>query len=812
MFRNFLKIVFRNMRRHKLFSLINIFGLSIGLTCTIFIFLWVNDEFNVDKFHKKDDRLFQVLIHSLSPKGITTSESTQGLMAKALADEMPEVEYSVSVIPPSLYNSTNIVSVMDLHIKARAQFVGKDFFNIFSYNLLQGDKSKVLSDKNSVILSIELAQKLFRTTENIIGKTIKWNQKKLTGTYQIAGIFEKPPSNSTAQFDILFNYELFLEKYPNLNRWNNVAPMTYVLLKEGKNLEEFNSKIAGFIKARLDWLNEPRYSQHYKETPFLQRYSERYLYSMYENGVQAGGRITYVKLFSLIGLFILVIACINFMNLSTAQSSRRLKEIGIKKTIGASRKSLLFQFMGEAMAMAFLSLFIAIVIVQILLPHFNHLIGKQIDLAFHLHMILSLFRITLFTGLIAGSYPALYLSGFNPAHVLKGTMNVSIGTVWVRKGLVVFQFILSVLLIVSVLVVYKQMDLVQNKNLGYNRDNIITFPMGLKVSHNPDNNKESKSQMDIDNFVQSLKRIPGVVNASNFRNDNTITNCRGRTDRIEWEGKTQDILFACMAVGYDFIETLDIKMKEGRAFSREFGSDKVNIVLNKAAQEQMGLLDPVGKFVKYWGVKGQIIGVTQNFHFNSLYEEVVPMFFYLRQNHTSANIIVKIKSGTERETLDRLNKFYKEFNHGLPFEFTFLDDEYQALYESENRVALLSRYFAAIAILISSLGLFGLSAFIAERRMKEIGIRKVMGSSGSDIIILLSKDFTKMVLVAILIALPVSFFIAESWLNNFVYRIDLNLWYFLGAGFIALFIAWITVGVQTMKAASANPVECLRYE
>ena len=785
MFRHNILLTYRTFKRYKTSFFINLIGLSTGLVCALLIYLWVHDELSVDKFLEKDDQLFQVMQNMHRTNGIETIEATPGLLAKTLGEEMPEIEYAVAVIPTTFNTSKGVISLDDTHIKSNGQYVSKDFFNVFSYKLIHGDKNQVLSEKNGVVISKELALKLFKFTENAVGKTIDWKSQSMSGLCFISGVFESLPSNATTQFDLLLNYEWFEETYPSTG-WGNSSPRTYILLKNGTIANQFNDKVRDFIKSK---------DNNSEVTLFLQRYSDRYLYGHYENGMPVGGRIEYVELFSIIAIFILVIACVNFMNLSTAKASRRLKEVGIKKAVGVARKTLIFQYLGESILMAFLSLITAILFIVLFLPHFNQITGKQLALNFDIILILSVLGITLITGLIAGSYPALYLSGFSPVAVLKGRLNTSLGEEWTRKGLVIFQFAISVILIVSVLVVYKQIEYVQTKNLGYDRDHVIYF---------------STENMS-DAFMSELKNIPGVINAGggNLATGSPL----GGTTGIDWEGKSPDdkTFFSIKWVSYHLIETLGMEIGDGQSFLEDFGSHN-QIIFNEEAIESMGLKDPIGKTIKIEGEERQIVGVVKNFHFESLYEEVKPCALLLAPIEYAPKVSVKIQAGTERATIDNLQKVYQIHNPGLVFDFQFMDEDYQHLYASEQRVAVLSRYFAILAILISCLGLFGLAAFAAERRSKEIGIRKILGSSDFGIVRLLSADFTKMVLMAIAVALPISFFIAKNWLEGFAYRIDLEWWFFIGAGLIALFIAWFTVGLQTVKAARINPTQCLKDE
>ena len=792
MFRHNFIISFRNFKRNKSSFFINLVGLSTGLACTLLIYLWVNDELNMDTFHEKDAQLFQVMKNHTDAQGIDTGEDTPGLLARTLVEEMPEVKRAVSVFPPADYTFKGILSVDETHVKARSKFADKDFFQIFSYPLLQGDKDQVLSDPSAVVISEDLAMNLFHTTDNVVGKRVAWKGERHSGEFLIAGVFKNLPANATIQFDIVFNYDLLLEKFSGFLQWGNNGPSTYVILKQNTDVAGLNDKIVNFVKSK--------YAEA-QTTLFARPYADRYLYSEYENGVLVGGRIEYVRLFSIIAIFILVIACINFMNLSTAKASRRLKEIGVKKAIGADRKTLFTQYLGESLLITLLSLIVAIILVLLFLPQFNTITGKQLTLSFDKNLMLSVVGITLLTGFIAGSYPAVYLSGFNPVTILKGGGILgkgAVGELWARKGLVVFQFMISILLIVSVLVVYQQMKFIQSKNLGFDRDNVITFTAEGKLAEEPET------------FLSEIKKMPGVVNASYM--DGDLISMHNGTTGVEWEGKNPDHIvdFEMLRTGYDLVETLGIALKEGRSFSRDFRAESSKVIFNEAAIESMGITNPVGKTVTVWGEEKQIIGVVKNFHFESLYENVNPFFFMFSDR--ANNMMVKIKAGTTQETLTQLGAFYQQYNLGVPFDYRFLDEDYQKLYASENRVAILSRYFAGFAILISCLGLFGLAAFTAERRLKEIGIRKILGSTNFGIVRLLSADFTRMVLMAIAISLPMSYFIAKNWLEGFAYRIDLAWWFFIAAGLTALLIAWFTVGLQTVQAARINPAECLKDE
>jgi len=786
MLRHNLLLTLRNFKKFKGSFLINLIGLSTGLACTLSIYLWVKDEVQMDKFHATDANLYQVLENVVQGTGMITRQSTSGPTAKALVDEMPEVEYAVT----TTYENTNTLSIDDKNfITAKGMNVGSDFFKIFSYPILKGDQSTLLVDKKSIVISEELAERLFGSTENVIGKVIKWQRER---EYHVTGVFEDIGKNSSARFDYVLSFEEFWDDNEWVTNWFNTMPRTYLLLKPGTNIAQFNEKIKDLVRTKTE-------NQATHRTPFIAKYSDRYLYNNYENGVQSGGRIEYVQLFSIVAIFILLIACINFMNLSTARASRRNKEVGIKKAIGAQRQSLVFQYLSESILMTFLALITGLILVQLFLPQFNTITQKQLTLDFNTSFVLILLLITVITGLVAGSYPAIYLSGFNTIALLKGKLSNLLGEVWARKGLVTFQFVLSVILIVSVLVVYKQIEFTQTKNRGYNKDNIIVFGATGKIA-------ESK-----ETFIEEVKRISGVKSASNIGHN--LAGHNGGTYGVEWPGKDPNdrTEFERMPVNYGLIEMLDVEMIEGRTFSKDFSSDTASIIFNEAGIKFMGLTDPVGQTIKLWGDDRKIVGVAKDFNFESFHEKIKPLFFFLNPDG-AWNLLIKIEGGKEQEVIARVQELYQTFNPGFAFDYRFLDDDYQSLYAPEQRVATLSRYFAGIAILISCLGLFGLAAFTAEKRTKEIGIRKILGASGFGIVSLLAKDFTIIVLLSLLVSLPASYFITTTWLNGFAFSIKLEWWYFAGAGLAALLIAWLTISFQTIKASHTNPVDSLRTE
>lgn len=792
MFQHHLLLLYRNLKKYKSSFFINLIGLSAGLTCALLIYLWVNDELQVDKFHQKSERLFQVMENQTTADAILTGDGTAAVLAQTLLAEFPEVESAVASSPSYWLEHTKIeVGQGHTVINAGGKFAGKDFFTLFSYPLITGKADQVLNVKNSIVVSESLAQKLFHSYD-VVGKELVWNNADIDKPLHavVSGVFKDIPGNSSDRFDFLISLDVLFSISPNFSNWGNAGPHTFVVLKKGVNRGEFEAKIKDFMKSK----------GQKDRTLFIRPYADGYLYGKYENGLQSGGRIEYVKLFSIVAVFILLIACINFMNLSTAKASRRMKEVGIKKVLGAQRGSLIIQYMGESMLLTCMSLFVALLLTELLLPQFNVITGKLLHLHFDTKMISSLLGITLFTGLIAGSYPSFYLSGFHPALALKGKIGNTAGEFFTRRGLVVFQFTLSVVLMVCVLVVYKQIEFVQTKNPGFQKENVVYIEADGAL-------KDRATA-----FMAEVRKLPGVRNVAGM-DKRFLGDLHATTGDFNWEGRDPKEVIKFQHAGFNsgMVETLGIKMVSGRSFSPKFGADSNKILINETGLRAMRLKEPIGKVFTLWGKDYQIIGIVKDFHTESLHEMVKPMFIRFDGVKTS-RVMISIAAGKTTGTLSDLKEVFEKYNPGRSFEYKFLDQDFQAQYVAENRVALLSRYFAALAVLISCLGLFGLAAFTAERRMKEIGVRKVLGASEWSIVYMLSKDFTQPVMISIIVALPLSYVMSRSWLDTFAYRIDLEVWYFLSAGLLALVISWVTVGMQAVKAASVNPVQCLRDE
>lgn len=776
----------RNFKRSKSTFLIDFIGLSSGFCCLLLIYLWIHDELVIDKFHKNDEQLFQVVSNLQNSDGIITRDATPIGMAYVLRQNMPEVEHAATVTPYRWFPKF-ILSNGARHIKAEGKFAGDEFFEMFSYELIHGKKKTALHDKYSIVISEKIAEKLFGSAGDALNKPLPWQLSQIKKECFVTGVFREVTGKSSDPFDVVLPIDLLADimgfEKDNLE---SPGPGTFVVLKKEADIAAFNEKITRFMRDKRTGSEA--------ESFFATKYSGKYLYGKFENGVQTGGRIEYVKLFSLIAIFILFIAGINFINLANAKASRRLKEVGIKKAIGANRRTLILQYMAESMITVLISFVLALLLTGLLLPDFNSVTGKHLSLTWDFHMIVFFAVCALLTGLLAGSYPALYLTGFSPADILKGKLNSFGGEMLARKGLVIFQFAVSIVLIVSVVVTYRQIDYIQHKNIGFDKENVIYF----------ENEGTIATQKDA--FFSGLVTIPGVVSASGMIGN--IVGDFGPPRDVEYQGKK--IPFNFLFAHYGLIETLGIPLREGREFSREY-SDSTGVIFNHAAVEAMHIKDPIGKVIRFGGENLTIIGVTENFHFHSLHRPITPMIIRLEAGQ-QWNIMVRISEGKEKETVTAIETLYKTFNPGFAFDYRFLNTDFQEQYASETRVAILSKYFAGLAVIISCLGLYGLAAFTTERRTKEIGIRKVLGATSAGIIYLLSAEFVKLVLIAIVIAVPASYFLAKEWLRNFAYSISIEAWYFLGAGIIALLIAILTVGSQAFKASLIAPTNCLKEE
>jgi len=798
MFKHHVQMAFKHIRRDKTSFLINLTGLSVGLTAVILILLWVQDEWQYDKFHTNDKHLYSIYQNYDNPQGIRTVERSPTPLAQAIASELPEVEYSVAVNDFFNWRSPlGLISKEEKQAEAKGLIASDDFFNVFSFDILEGDAQNTMERKDLIAISESLAINIFSSAEEAIGESLEWNHSGFKGLFQVAAVFADPPSQSSIKFDVLFSIAHLLDNDQWAGNWTNNYVRNYLVLAPGTNLENFNAKLDRLLSSK-----EPEFRS---SLIFASPFSDEYLYGRFENGKVAGGRIIYVRLFILIAVMVLLIACINFMNLSTAKSTAKMKEIGVKKTLGASRRNLITQFLSESILMAFMGIVLALQLTYLLLPYFNEVANKDLTIPWNLSLFIGLLSIGLITGLVAGSYPALYISGFHPSLILRGKLRTALSEVWVRKGLVVFQFSLSLLLITGLLVVNDQVQFVQQKNLGYDRENVISFQFKGDVYDNWSGLRDGKSNENFYAFMEQLRSVPGIAYASTISYGNLLNKIAGQGG-VTWAGQSEEEKghsFKSPVVGYDFIETMGIELVEGRTFSPEFKDHYYKIMLNESAVELIGLENPVGKFIRMNGGDCEIVGVVKNFQHGSLYDMIEPFIF--RFDINGGNVVAKIQAGALQETLKRVEDLQAEFLPGREFEFSFLDDDYLALYESETKVAVLSKYFAALAILVSCLGLFGLAIFTTERRRKEISIRKVLGASTARIVHLLSIGFTKVVLGAIVLTTPLAYWLTNRWLSHFNEGINMAPYYFLLPSVGVLLIAWLTVGYQTMRAAQVSP-------
>ena len=780
-----LLLIYRNFKRFKSTFFINLLGLSTGLAGALLIYLWISDERSFDRYHALDGRLYQVLENRRTAAGIETQTGTMPLLAEALRREMPEIDFVATTTPVPFFPKFTLAAG-GRHLTAVPKYADPAFFQLFSYPLLVGTPATVLRDKHAIVLSEALATKLFQTPQNSLGKAVEWQMADSKQTCLVAGVFAGVPRNSSEQFDFVLPFALFRDRMQmsETSKWDDDGPFTtYLALKQGADPAQFQAKLAGLLKTKS------AQAQAQGRTLFVRPFAAAYLHGTYENGVATGGRIAYVRLLALIAGLILVIASINFMNLFTAKASRRVKEVGIRKALGASRAALIVQYLTESVVMALLALVVAVGLVQLVLPQFSALTGKPLALRWEPQLVGAGLALALGTGLLAGSYSAFYLSGFQPAAVLKGKLPTRAADGWTRQGLVVLQFTLSVLFIVAVVVVNAQLAFVQRQPLGYDKAHVLRF----------DTDGQAARQQTA--FLAEVKQLPGVVRASSVLGGFL----GGRhVEELSWRGKRLPV--ATMLVNYDLVETMGLHLVAGRSFAPQFRADSAAILVNQTLVAGLGMPDPVGQRL----AGARIVGVVRDFHYESLHEKIKPLL--LKLDPTINTVLVKLQPNAEQATIARLQHLYAAYNPGFTLDYTFLDADYQAQYVAERRVAVLARYFAGLAILISALGLLGLAAFTAERRRKEIGIRKTLGASEPGIVWLLTSSLTWLVVAAIVLALPLSYLLLQRWLEGFAYRVAWQWWYFAAAGLGALLIAGLTVSVQAWRAARRNPVLSLRAE
>lgn len=785
MLRNFLFITFRNFVRYKYFAAINLGGLALGLSCSIFIMLWVADELKYDAFHENGPRLYRVLKRDFFAEKVEVYPQGPGLLVDALKAEVPEIEMGSQMS----WEVQELFTVGAESNKEPGRFVQPDFLLMFSFHFLKGDPNTALANPTSIVISERLAVQYFKN-EDPIGKSVRVSNSR---EFQVTGVFKDTPRNSSLRFDFLLHWDVFLEQNEWARDWENNAPRAFVMLRDPAQKQAVDEKIKDFVHKRV---SNPK--TNISEL-FLQPYEEWYLYGKFTNGQQDGGRIDYVRSFSIVAVVVLVIACINFMNLATAQSLRRAREIGIRKVNGAARRLLISQFLGEAVVFAFLGLGLALIIVELSLPAFRLLTDKQVVVPyFEPAFMAALAGIALITGLIAGTYPAFFLSSFEVVKALKGTLKFGTGPVFLRKGMVVFQFSLTILLIFCTLVVYRQMQYIQRKNLGFEKENLIVV------------NFEQDHRNKVDVVIDESAKLPGVKSVTVSTTSPLVGG--NSTTSVRWPGKAPDTQIAItqMAVGYDYLSTMGIELKEGRDFSRASRDSGVYII-NEEAARIMNLQNPLGEIIDFWSVKGPIIGITKNYHTSSFHEAIDPLILHLHPEWSNL-MIVRTEAGRTTEALDGLEKIVESISPAFPFSYKFVDQTFADQYKGESTVGKLAQYFASMAIFISCLGLLGLIMFTSEQRTKEIGVRKVLGASTASLFCLLSRDFVVLVVIAFGIAAPLAWYYMDGWLDGFAYRTTIDLIVFVASGTAAVGIALLTISYQALKAALANPVKSLRSD
>lgn len=804
MLKSYLTVAWRNIVRHKGYATINVLGLALGITCCLFIFLWVKDEKSIDNFHRNGKELYTAYQTIRNNGNVAYSsystpihyDSVITISMEHVEEHVPEVKYAAFYNPAYRlpWGHAETFQYNDKIMKLEGARASSGFFNMFSYPLIEGNPSSALGSVYNIAISRHMAGLFFASPHEAIGKTLKFENKL---NFVVSAVFEDLPATSSQKFDYVINWDA--QKQLKIE-WPANEFSTYVQLKEGVDPRAAEAKINQYVQRRLG----PQDKGITVEVG-LQPYGEQYLHGVFVNGAPEAGRIQYVRIFTSVAIFILLIGCINFMNLATARSVRRAKEVGLRKVVGSTRAHLIGQFFGESMLFAFLAMLTSMVLLYLLMPAFNGFTGKHITLPLTTPLFwASLAGITMATGIVAGSYPALYLSSLQPIRTLKGLFSFTRGAVWFRKGLTVFQFVLSIVFLIATIVIVRQTRYVQNTNLGYNKENLIYIRIEGQLS-SIDKYRRFKNQALAMPGIKMIDRSTETPHSMDFTAD----------DAINWEGKGKDVHvgFKPASVGLDFIQLMDLKTVQGRAFSSQHPTDSSEgFMVNEEAVRRMGLKDPIGVRVSAWQKKGHIIGVLKDYHTRSLHEAIMPVIIDVKEYEYFGVIMVRTNPGQTREALASLEKVYKDVNPGYAFAYQFVDEEYKKMYAGEQIISRLSILFAILAILISCLGLLGLVMFAAEQRVKEIGIRKVLGASLAQIISLFAKDFLQLVIIAFLVAAPVAWYATNVWLHDFAYRISVSWWIFALAGVSAMLIALVTVSHQALRAAMANPVKSLRSE
>lgn len=784
MFKNYLTTTLRNLWRNKTYSFLNIFGLATGIACASLIFLWMEDELQFDAVFPKKERLYWIKTNQTYEGKTRAFNSSPGPLAAAIVTEVPGIADACR-----LNRSTFLFSAGEQSIFEAGCYADSTFFRMFDTQFVNGNAKDAFAQLYSVVISEKMAARFFGSAANAYGKVFKVDNDQ---SYVVSGVMKDLPENSTLQFDWIAPFSIFAKSRGYLTRWGAYGTNTYVELTPNANVAAINKQLYGFIEQKQAGATA---------RPFLFSMNDWHLRDNFEDGKQTGGRITYVRMFGAIAWIILLIACINFMNLATARSGKRAREIGVRKVMGAGKKMLTLQFIGEAICMALLAVVIAVVMVALLLPVFNVLVEKQLTLGlgnpWHIPALLA---IALICGLVAGSYPSLYMSSFHPVTVLKGLKQQAGSAPFIRKGLVVFQFAASIVLIISTIIIYQQIQHVKHRDMGYRKDNlVVTTLMG-------------NLKQDFTAVKQDLLNT-GVVDHVALTSD-AMLYVSNNTSGYSWQGKDpkSDILISYRPASPEFLDTWGMQLEEGRGFHSNSTADSANVIITASMAKLMGKGSALGKTIQDGDRSLQVIGVVKDYVYGDMYGHSDPVIFFADPMATD-EMVIRLKAGTDREAaMEKITQVMKKDNPVYPFNYRFVDDEVNAFFKSETLIGKLSNVFAVLAIVISCLGLFGLAAYTAERRTKEIGIRKVLGASVSGITGLLSKDFMQLVLLAAVLAFPLAWWLMDQWLSNYAYRININIWVFAVAGLIAAFIALTTISFQAVKAAMTDPVKSLRAE
>jgi len=783
--------MWRGLTKNSGYSFLNIGGLAIGIACASLIFLWVEDEVNFDSVNTKKERLYFVMENQKYDTYVFTEGSTPGLMAAAMKAELPGVANTGRL---SEGGTSLLFSYGNKSVFSSGQYADPAIFSMFTLPFVQGNPSSAFTQLRSIVITEKTAKKFFGNERDVLGKSIRVDSKQ---NYIVTGVLKDLAPNATLQFEWLMPYQIYYDESPWLKSWGNQSTSTYVELKPGVNPETINKQLYSYIQKR-----EPKALGH----AFLFAMTDWHLYGEFKDGKQTGGgQIEYVHLFTLIAWIVLLIACINFMNLATARSEKRAREVGVRKVLGAGKALLAGQFISEAIFMAFVAGVFAVIAVSLVLPAFNLLVQKQLTLGLSnpLHL-LALIGISLVCGLVAGSYPSLYLSSFNPAAVLKGLKLKDSGAAMIRKGLVVLQFSVSIVLIISTIIIFQQIQHIKSRQLGFNKNNLVEMDL------------QGQMASDYYGIKQDLLNT-GYVSSVALA-DHAIIYGGNNTDGLTWEGKPSGskVLISTRYVTPEFLETSGLKLLEGRNLTVGDTTTKpIRMLATETMEKLMGKGSAVGKTLHGEGdtTTATIVGVVNDYVYGDMYGKPDPVLFFSVPPKNATVMYVRIKPNDDIEkSLAAMQGVMKKDNPAYPFDYRFVDDQFNRMFLSEMLVSKLSRLFASLAILISCLGLFGLAAYTAERRTKEIGIRKVLGANVTGLAALLSKEFLQLVFLSCLVAFPVAYLIMSKWLKTYSYRIDINWWVFIGAGIVAVVIAVATVSFQSIKVALANPVKSLRSE